>query len=98
MSGARKGAGEGARERAREGAREKRREEAREGAREGWRERGERGRKRLFRVVRKGGVGGGRDALGGGGAEMKLCVGCGKLQDLTFLALFPFNDEEVVDE
>ena len=28
---------------------------------------------------------------------MKLCVGCGKLQDLTFLALFPCDDEEVVD-
>ena len=31
----------------------------------------------------------GRDSLAAGG---------GKLQDLTFLVPFPFNDEEVVDE
>jgi len=31
---------------------------------------------------------------------MRLCAGRsgGKLQDLTFLVPFPFNDEEVVDE
>ena len=44
------------------------------------------------------GVGGREGGPGRGGAEMKLCAGGRKLQDLTFLALFPFNDEEVVDE
>lgn len=49
----------------------------------------------------QGGDGGresGREALGGGRTEMVFCAVGGKLQDLTFLAFFPCDDEEVVDE